>query len=167
MAELWERQPGETQRAYHCFSVFRDLGKTRTVLAAFRQETGKTEAKQAAGVWNAWVKQYEWRSRVNAYDDFCDRQLLEQKMEAKQQAHKEALEEFRMSHLQVARLTFANFGGVLKQLKQFIESNPKIENWDDAVKAGRVLALRDGSEMWADALGISTLLEQIDAQSED
>ena len=164
MPEPWERQPTETQRAFECFAVFRDDGPSRKLIDAYRKVTGRTEACRLSGSWNIWVDRYDWWSRSAAYDAMKDRERVEAKREADRQAHLRDLEEFRKTHLHTARKSFANAQGILKSLQDFLVSQPKVESWDDAIKAQRVLgSYREVSEMWANALGISTLLEQLDA----
>lgn len=72
----WLRQRGESKAAYAAFKCFLNLGIERTVVAAFRQKTGKEKAKQAAGVWNRWVKDWNWHSRSRASDEFVELQNL-------------------------------------------------------------------------------------------
>lgn len=68
MPESWDRQPGEPERGYDAFLVYRDLGPERSVPAAYRQRSGNDLAKQAGGQWNAWSKAFHWKSRALAYD---------------------------------------------------------------------------------------------------
>jgi hypothetical protein len=64
----YEHQPGETAKAFAAFVVFRDLGPERSVLKAYRQKTGKKQAKQATGVWNGWATTHNWHSRAAAWE---------------------------------------------------------------------------------------------------
>ena len=95
---LWTRQSGETKRAYACFCAYRDLGPSRTLLAAYRQKTGKKTAKQSSGHWNAWYRKHEWKQRAEAYDAHLDHQKRQAEAE-KWRERGEALveEQFRLA----------------------------------------------------------------------
>ena len=157
----WERQPGETARAYECFCVFRDAGPSRVLVDVYRQVTGRFKARDPAGVWGAWCKNNDWWERAELYDAHLERKRLEDRAEADRQAHLEAISEYRKAHLAVARATFGNSGEALNLLKKFLQSQPKIKDWDEATKAIRVIAFKEASEVWASALGIDVLMEQL------
>ena len=53
---LWSRRDTETKRAYTCFCAYRDLGPSRSLVEAYRQETGKKAARQSSGHWNTWYR---------------------------------------------------------------------------------------------------------------
>jgi hypothetical protein len=62
------RLPGESEPAFAAFLHFRDLGRDRTVVDAYRQFTGNAEATQASGAWNRWAKAHRWAERALAFD---------------------------------------------------------------------------------------------------
>jgi hypothetical protein len=62
------RLPGESEPAFAAFLLFRDLGRDRTVVDAYRQFTGNAEATQASGAWNRWAKAHRWAERALAFD---------------------------------------------------------------------------------------------------
>ncbi len=68
--EVWERQPGESPKAYRAFCTYRDLGIDRTL------------AKAAALLGNdpKWFEQlssrHKWVNRCKAYDQHIDHLLL-------------------------------------------------------------------------------------------
>lgn len=69
MAELWERQKGESSKAYAAFCVYRDLGPDRSIEKA-RQTMPKTRPKSWLVCWST---KYNWVARAAAYDDYLDR----------------------------------------------------------------------------------------------
>jgi hypothetical protein len=73
MLQPWEQQQGESSKAFAAFCVYRDLGRNRSVVEAFRQQTGKPGAKQASGRWNRWAKAWHWAERAQAWDGEQDR----------------------------------------------------------------------------------------------
>lgn len=78
MAEVWERQPGETSRAYSYFVKYRDLGPERS-MDKLRKYLGvkvsQTRLEQLS------VK-HNWVERARAYDDYIERRKREEKEKA-------------------------------------------------------------------------------------
>ena len=68
VAESWERQTGETAKAYAAFSVYRDMGVHRS-LRRVAQESSKDPAQIFR-----WNKRHGWQQRIAAYDAEIDRQ---------------------------------------------------------------------------------------------
>ena len=64
----WERQPGETEKAWQAFKLYRDLGEGRTL-----QEVSRKLSKHQSNV-SRWSKKWRWQSRVMAWDMEVDRQ---------------------------------------------------------------------------------------------
>jgi len=64
--ELWERQPGETTRAFAGFVAYRDLGPTRTQ-GDVPQLTGESLERVYK-----WSTHWRWAERASAWDDHCD-----------------------------------------------------------------------------------------------
>ena len=84
MSAPWDRWDYESSIAYSCFEVYLTLGGDRSVVAAYRQKTGKEEAKQASGMWNRWATGHEWSQRAAAYDSH----LQEMELDARKAALK-------------------------------------------------------------------------------
>lgn len=66
MANLWERDAGETDKAFAAFVAYRELGTGRS-LEKVGAKWGKTGGYQK--VLERWSSQYDWGKRVSAYDD--------------------------------------------------------------------------------------------------
>ena len=64
MADMqpWERQDGETAKAYEAFSEYRDMGAERS-LAKVGQKLGKSKAQM-----EKWSKKYSWVARAEQWD---------------------------------------------------------------------------------------------------
>lgn len=73
--ELWERQQGETPRAYEAFAVYRDMGANRSINKTAQQLT-KNRTTIAE-----WSSKYEWVKRVAAWDAEQDRIARQQQVE--------------------------------------------------------------------------------------
>ena len=64
----WNRQPGETAKAYAAFLLYRDLPAIdRSIVAAAaqqRQNGGKAPVRN----WETWASRYNWRNRAAEHD---------------------------------------------------------------------------------------------------
>ena len=80
---MWDRQEGETNRAYNAFRVYRNMGALRTLKKAAEKYYGdayfvRTSAKNRN--FEYWSSNHNWVARCAAYDDEEDRiYLLEQR----------------------------------------------------------------------------------------
>jgi hypothetical protein len=81
MPEVWERQLGETSKAYAAFCVYRDLGPQRS-LEAVRKEFAKNGKRISIKFLGRWSAKYRWVERAAAYDDYLDRRRREEKERA-------------------------------------------------------------------------------------
>lgn len=80
----WERQKGESARAFHAFTHYRDLAEERSLDKAYRahldacggKQRGSKEvaAKRYPGKWYEWYTRWRWKDRVGAHDAEIDRQ---------------------------------------------------------------------------------------------
>lgn len=60
--QLWERRPGETEKAYSAFRIYRDLAERRT-LAKVAQTLGCSSTNV-----ERWARRWFWTNRVYEYD---------------------------------------------------------------------------------------------------
>ena len=67
LPEPWERQKGETPRAYEAFAVYRDMGPGRSQV-----KVGQKLSKNTATI-AGWSTKYDWVKRVAAWDAEQDR----------------------------------------------------------------------------------------------
>lgn len=77
MPEPWEQKSGESNKAYQAFSLYRDMGTSRTLLDAYKQaiehlrgrgQVDSTRRVQTSGQWSAYARRYDWEERARAYD---------------------------------------------------------------------------------------------------
>ena len=80
--EPWERQPGETEKAYEAFLIYKNLGPGRTVT-----EVAKKLSKSRQ-LMARWCSHYGWTDRAAAYD----RENERKEQIATQQARKKMIE---------------------------------------------------------------------------
>ena len=66
MDEMWDRQYGESGRAYQAFCTYRDMGVDRSY-AAVAQKLGKSKT-----IIDRWGSRWRWVERVAAYDTYLE-----------------------------------------------------------------------------------------------
>lgn len=66
MADLWDKQPGESAKQFARFEEYRAMGPRRTLEAVYRAETGRKGV--APGRWRAESARWRWRERAEAWD---------------------------------------------------------------------------------------------------
>lgn len=84
--EMYERQPGESAKAWAAFVLYRDMGDGRTLEKA-RTTLGK--AKGYNRVLEEWSVKFGWRSRIETLDLEADRRAREAQFAAVEKAHKD------------------------------------------------------------------------------
>lgn len=65
---IWTRLPNERSKAYEAFSIYRDMGKERTLPKV------AAACNKSVSLMNKWSQANKWVERVTAYDDEVDRQ---------------------------------------------------------------------------------------------
>ncbi|HEX2864221.1 MAG TPA: hypothetical protein VHN99_06610, partial [Deinococcales bacterium] len=73
---LWDRQQGESPRAYAAFRAYLELGPGRSLDAAYRAAKGPQKGR-TAGRWKAWAAGWSWASRAQALDEHLARVEVE------------------------------------------------------------------------------------------
>lgn len=97
MPEPWERQPGESTKAFSQFCTYRDISPSkRSVVVAYRLKTGKTDVKSSAGWFLKLADKWNWIERAAAWDDKLDKERAVQEVEE--------VREMRKRHAQVGLL---------------------------------------------------------------
>ena len=74
---LWERQSGETAKAYAAFLLYRDLPAVdRSIVAAVAQHR-KLGGKASVRNWETWASRYNWRERgLTSDSDLASRRRI-------------------------------------------------------------------------------------------
>lgn len=70
-AEPWERQEGESSKAYEAFCVYRDMGADRTQQAVADQ---LTKSRTIVG---RWAAEFHWVARTEAWDSVPARAVVD------------------------------------------------------------------------------------------
>ena len=103
-AELWERQPRETAKAYEAFCVYRDLGPNRSL----RRAAQKLE--KSLSLIERWSKRWGWQERLRQMQIYQDR--LDQKALAERR---------RRARIRKMRIAQAGQNIVIKRLDALLE----------------------------------------------
>ena len=77
----WERVDGETVKAYEAFRIYRDLGPERSM-----RKAGEVLGK-SMGTLDRWTSRFDWRLRVEAYEDELERARLKERNESIAKMH--------------------------------------------------------------------------------
>lgn len=64
----WERQKGESEKAYEAFAAYRDMGPERSITKV-SQSLNKTRA-----LIGRWSSQWNWTERARAYDNELEKE---------------------------------------------------------------------------------------------
>lgn len=74
----WERLPEENNLWYSRFSAYLALGPARSMREVYRQEKGKPHSTAVPGTWNTMFRQFDWRARAMAYDEYTRKKVFTQ-----------------------------------------------------------------------------------------
>lgn len=137
--EPWERQPGETPRAYEAFTKYRDLGPGRSIAKAARLE-GKAKV-----TWERWSRVNNWVERVAAWDIEQDR--------ISRQAQLDDIKKMRKRHADLASAMLVKAAQALKRIpadeikpsdiSRMVDTASKLERISRG-DVGEVVEERDG-----------------------
>lgn len=64
----WERQKGESEKAYEAFVAYRDMGEKRTIVAVAEK------LQKSDSLIRRWKDRWEWKERVRAYDNDLEKE---------------------------------------------------------------------------------------------
>src|SRR5579859_202811 len=158
--DAWERQEGESSKAFAAFRHYRDLHESRSVLKAYRLGTSKAYATAPAGHWVDWSSKFDWPRRAQAYDAFRERERRKQDEEA----FDAALISYRDKIRQLAAATLANAVNLLVKLNARIQSL-EINDITPALIPGLARAAAYtasvASEQLAQGLAVGELISQL------
>lgn len=80
----WERQPGETDKAFEAWGVYRDKPPQERSYRTVAATLNKSETLIAR-----WASQWHWQDRISAWQDFLDQKSIEAKLRAIEKMHEE------------------------------------------------------------------------------
>lgn len=119
----WERQSGESEKAFEAFVVYRDMGRERTVTAVAKKLSKSRQLLER------WKERWDWQERVRTYDNELEkeakesaakaiREMTERHIRIAMQLQKKALEA--LQNLSLKKMT-------AKDIKEFIKMATDLE----------------------------------------
>lgn len=64
----WERQKGESEKAFEAFAIYRDMGEKRTLTAVAEK------LQKSGSLIRRWKDRWDWVERVRAYDNGLEKE---------------------------------------------------------------------------------------------
>lgn len=142
----WERQKGESEKAYEAFSVYRDMGEKRTFVAV-AEKLDKSDT-----LIHRWKDRWDWQERVRAYDNEIEREakrkvvadrkaMTERHIGIAMQVQKKALEA--LASLSVEDMTPKDVKEYIKMATDLERLNRMFEDESAETKSGGKSQLAD------------------------
>src|ERR1017187_5116383 len=80
----WDRQPGESSKAYAHFCLYRDMGQTRSIRQLLKDSNCRSKLAQLM----RWSSRWRWVERCQKYDDYLEHQDRSQQEKERREMHK-------------------------------------------------------------------------------
>ena len=134
MPELWERQKGESAKAFAAFAIYRDAGDTRGYTAV-AQELNKSRT-----LVSRWGAKWQWQERLDAYLRRRDAEQLK--------AQHRAIEQMNERHANTAVLFQEKLLNKLREI-DLDELKPRdlVKWFEAAVSVERAARAQQGGEL--------------------
>ena len=144
----WERQKGESEKAFEAFSLYRDKGASRTLISVAE------ELQKSYTLIRRWCDRWNWEDRVRDYDNDLER-------EAKKNAQK-GLRDMYTRQTKIAMQVQEKALQALKQLnieamspkdiKEYIRMATELERLNRTLSAAPDESKKAGSGSLADTI---------------
>lgn len=87
----WEKQPGESDRSWHCFQIFRGLPPGDRTFVAVARKLNPTEDNHVTPTYTLqqWADYNRWIERARLYDSYLAKRIEEELVKERVQARKE------------------------------------------------------------------------------
>ncbi len=85
--KVWDKQPGERDKRWEAFQIYRDMSPGERTLAKVAEVLGKSET-----LMERWSAEDGWRSRVDEFDQHLDRESVQKKQVEAERAKVEMTE---------------------------------------------------------------------------
>lgn len=142
----WERQKGESDKAYQAFSTYLDMGPERT-LRAVGEKLGKSTT-----LIERWSCNWKWRERIRAYDNSLEKEARKKAVADRKammgrhigiamQLQKKALEALEV--LEVENMSPKDVKEYLKMATELERLNRTLEEAEERSKSGGKAQLAD------------------------
>jgi len=125
--QSWDRQSGESSKAYAHFCLYRDMGLSRSI----RQMPSVSGCTSVVRQLNRWSSRWRWVERCQKYDDY-----LEHERRLQQEKERRAM------HERHARVALLGMNVAVKGLERLLN---KVQSGKGAVAPGDLTRLLDTS----------------------
>ena len=144
----WERQKGESEKAFEAFAAYRDMGEKRTFTAVAEK------LQKSVSLIRRWKDRWEWTERVRAYDNELEKaarakaikdrkDMTERHIKIAMQLQKKALEA--LTSLEVEAMS-------PKDIKEYIKMATDLERLNRTLEEESSKGKDDSSTSLADAV---------------
>lgn len=144
----WERQKGESEKAFEAFSTYRDMGAERTITAVVKR-LGKSR-----NLIDRWKDRWDWKERVRLFDNDLEKQardkavkdrkaMVDRQIKIAMQVQKKALEA--LEQLSVEDMS-------PKDIKEYIKMATELERLNRNLEEQNAKATESGGGSLADAV---------------
>ena len=107
-SKKWDRLPTESTKAYEAFSIYRDMGRERS-LSKVAERLQKSDT-----LMGRWSRNFDWVERAACWDDEQDR--IEREIAQREQA--QAIKNMRKRHAEIANAMLIKAAKALKRLPE-------------------------------------------------
>lgn len=174
----YDRQEGESSKAYAAFCVYRDMGVKRSLdraSAEIYSPDGAQKKPRNMSQLDAWAKKWRWTDRIRDFDLDQEKELRQAQRQRDMDEHNRKLENFRLQNeavgtglLTLSAQLLTTVAQMTAPLRAKVERGQPAtrEDWDvilslpAAVKSIAGFA-HLGSQLAADGLLVRQLIEQI------
>lgn len=118
----WERQQGESEKAYEAFSLYLNMGAERTITAVVK------ELKKSRSLIDRWKVRWDWSERVREYDNDQERK-----------AKKEAEKGLRDMYTRQTKIALSVQSKALKALEKLDPDTMSVKDIKEYIKIGTEL----------------------------
>lgn len=120
--QAWEQRPEEPTPWFQRFEAYRLAGPGRSVLAVYRQEREKAgkggKVLSVPGAWDAAAAKYQWRDRVEAWDQH----IIEKQRQAAEDYYRQQLERHKDNSLKLANTSLGLAVRTLQRLDERLKN---------------------------------------------
>lgn len=149
MSEAYDRQEGESSKAFAAFCSYRDLGPSRSVDAAYCLHSGaEPGTKQASGNFKRYATTQNWVERSAKFDAAIDAQNRQMLMERNKAEYNEKVEKYR-KQTESLGLGFMNLASQLTVCFSRL-TVPLMEKLNAKSQDGKPLLTKDELELLKD-----------------
>jgi hypothetical protein len=190
MTKTYNRQDGETTKAYTAFSIYRDMGSARSRSAPPRRSLDRVEEKiygtqigHKRGTnltsLKRWSREWNWVDRCRDYDLDREQEMRQIKLEHEKAAYIQDLEHYQLQQKEIGMMTLnlanrslESISLILEPIHQALKASGGVIPRDkiDLLFASQLaaknlmMAAISGAELAAKGLVIEQLLESIECE---